>query len=150
MTAPMEIVPAPDGEQVERLVQGRHHDPHSLLGVHPGAVVDGRQQAVVRVWVPDATSVDLLVGEERLPMERLHHAGLFAAAVPGPRPDHYRFAVTCPDGATAVVEDPYGFVPTLGELDLHLFAEGRHEELWRHLGAQVRIHQGVAGTAFAV
>ena len=40
--------------------------------------------------------------------------------------------------------------PTLGQLDLHLLAEGRHEGLWRHLGAQVRVHQGAPGTSFAV
>ncbi|MFV0318913.1 MAG: 1,4-alpha-glucan branching enzyme, partial [Microbacterium sp.] len=38
----------------------------------------------------------------------------------------------------------------LGELDLHLIAEGRHEELWRVLGAHVRHDDGVPGTAFAV
>jgi len=38
----------------------------------------------------------------------------------------------------------------IGELDLHLFGEGRHEELWRMLGAHVREVDGVAGTAFTV
>jgi 1,4-alpha-glucan branching enzyme len=38
----------------------------------------------------------------------------------------------------------------LGELDLHLIAEGRHEELWRVLGAHVREVDQVTGTAFAV
>ncbi len=32
------------------------------------------------------------------------------------------------------VQDPYGFLPALGEVDLHLIGEGRHEELWRALG----------------
>ena len=35
-------------------------------------------------------------------------------------------------------EDPYCFGPLLGELDLHLFAEGRHFELAKVLGAQCR------------
>ena len=47
-------------------------------------------------------------------------------------------------------DDPYRYWPTLGALDLHLLAEGRHEGLWRHLGAQVRVHQGTPGTSFAV
>ena len=29
-------------------------------------------------------------------------------------------------------------LPMIGEFDLHLIAEGRHEELWRVLGAHVR------------
>ena len=41
---------------------------------------------------------------------------------------------------------------TLGELDLHLISEGRHEHLWKALGAHVRRdHEGVLlGTAFSV
>jgi 1,4-alpha-glucan branching enzyme len=49
-----------------------------------------------------------------------------------------------------VVRDPYSFGPTLGDLDLHLAAEGRHERLWDRLGAHVRQVDGVTGTAFAV
>jgi len=40
--------------------------------------------------------------------------------------------------------------PTLGDVDLHLFNEGRHLELWRVLGAHPREHGGQDGTSFAV
>jgi 1,4-alpha-glucan branching enzyme len=59
-----------------------------------------------------------------------------------------------------LVDDPYRYPPTLGELDLHLIREGRHERLWTVLGAQPRDvaswHSGQigqsasAGVAFAV
>ena len=41
---------------------------------------------------------------------------------------------------------------SLGELDLYLIAEGRHEQLWKALGAQVRRDQtgALLGTAFSV
>jgi 1,4-alpha-glucan branching enzyme len=41
---------------------------------------------------------------------------------------------------------------SLGELDLHLIAEGRHEQLWKALGAQVKRDESGAllGTAFSV
>jgi 1,4-alpha-glucan branching enzyme len=39
---------------------------------------------------------------------------------------------------------------TLGDLDLHLLGEGTHRALWRRLGAHVREHDGVVGTAFTV
>jgi 1,4-alpha-glucan branching enzyme len=48
------------------------------------------------------------------------------------------------------INDPHTFPPTLGELDLHLLGEGRHEELYERLGAHVVEHEGVRGTAFAV
>jgi 1,4-alpha-glucan branching enzyme len=40
--------------------------------------------------------------------------------------------------------------PHVGELDRHLFAEGRHEELYRKLGAHPRQLGDVAGVSFAV
>ncbi len=53
-----------------------------------------------------------------------------------------------------VVDDPYRFLPTLGEMDLHLVNEGRHEQLWEVLGARVHHYPGalepVTGTSFAV
>jgi 1,4-alpha-glucan branching enzyme len=48
------------------------------------------------------------------------------------------------------IKDPHTFSPTLGELDLYLAGEGRHEELYERLGAHVVEHEGVRGTAFAV
>ena len=33
------------------------------------------------------------------------------------------------------VDDPYRYMPTLGEMDTYLISEGRHEELWEVLGA---------------
>ena len=52
------------------------------------------------------------------------------------------------------VDDPYRWLPTLGEIDLHLIGEGRHERLWDALGAHVRTYDTpsgpVTGTSFAV
>jgi 1,4-alpha-glucan branching enzyme len=95
-------------------------------------------------------AVDLLIDDQRLPMERIHPAGLFAAALPGDGVPDYRLEVRYREVLTVTIEDPYRFWPTVGELDLYLFGEGRHEGLWRILGAHPGMHQGVAGTSFAV
>ncbi len=42
------------------------------------------------------------------------------------------------------------FSPTLGEIDLHLFGEGRHEQIYQKLGAHPILHDGTAGVSFAV
>ena len=69
----------------------------------------------------------------------------------------YRLEVSYPGGDSPVVHtvaDPYRFLPTLGEIDLHLFAEGRHERLWEMLGAHPRSYTtpdgAVDGVSFAV
>ena len=88
-------------------------------------------------------------------MEHVYQ-GVFAATLPVTGVPDYRLAVTYPapgtDGAEmlpeTVTDDPYRHLPTLGEVDLHLIAEGRHEQLWQVLGAHVSDDAG--GTAFAV
>ncbi|WP_394298175.1 1,4-alpha-glucan branching protein GlgB [Streptomonospora alba] len=139
--------------ETDRLVAGRHHDPHSLLGAHPAA--DG---TAVRTLRPLARSVHAVL-EDGTRVELPHvHQGLFAATLPGADPGDYRLAVAYDDGRGGVVEtvadDPYRYLPTLGELDLHLIREGRHEELWRALGAHVHTYRTpmgeVSGTGFAV
>src|SRR5256885_1267212 len=42
------------------------------------------------------------------------------------------------------------FTPTVGELDLHLFGEGKHEHIYEKLGAHAMTHEGKRGVAFAV
>ena len=43
-------------------------------------------------------------------------------------------------------DDPYRWLPTLGEVDLHLIGEGRHERLWEVLGAHLRSYRTPGGT----
>ena len=84
-------------------------------------------------------------------LERIHPVGLFEGTVRGATaPLRYRLEVEYPNGSTFELDDPYRFLPTLGELDLHLAGEGRHEELYAKLGAHLREMDGTAGAAFAV
>jgi 1,4-alpha-glucan branching enzyme len=132
---------------VDELVEGRLADPHSLLGAHAqnGSVV-------VRAFRPEAESVRVRVeGAEPVELERAHPAGMFEGKLDGAEvPLRYRLEVSYSEGATLVVDDPYAFPPTLGELDLHLASEGRHERIYERLGAHVREIEGVVGTSFAV
>jgi len=42
------------------------------------------------------------------------------------------------------------FSPTLGDIDVHLFAEGRHERIYEKLGSHCLTHEGKRGVSFAV
>ena len=93
----------------------------------------------------------LLEGGEEAELAQVHDGGLFEAKVaPGSLPAHHRLAISYLDGLDVEIVDPYTFLPTLGELDVHLAAEGRHEHLYERLGARIREVDGVTGTAFAV
>ena len=136
--------------EIERIVAGQHHDPHSVLGAHPGP--DG---VIIRALRPLAKSVTAVLDDgRRLPMTHVHR-GIFAVTVPDEKVPGYRIAATYPDstgaeGLEEVRDDPYRYLPTLGEFDLYLIGEGRHEELWRMLGAHVREVGQATGTSFAV
>jgi 1,4-alpha-glucan branching enzyme len=84
-------------------------------------------------------------------MVKIHPAGFFELLVEDRTETFpYKLVVHYPDGSTFTQRDPYAFLPTLGDLDMHLFGEGQHQELYRKLGAHVRKHGGVAGVSFAV
>jgi 1,4-alpha-glucan branching enzyme len=123
------------------------HDPHSVLGAHPQ---DGG--VVVRAFRPDASSVVVRPeGAEPVELKEAEPPGLFEGVVEGVSPPlRYELEVSYPDGNTFTLRDPYAFLPTVGELDLHLAGEGRHEQLYEKLGAHVREIDGVIGTSFAV
>jgi len=132
--------------EIGRLVGGWHHDPHGLLGAHPTG--DG---TAVRVLRPLAERV-VVVGEGPSPARwELSHQqdGLFTGLLPVPELLSYHLLVTYA-GVEHEQQDGYRFLPSLGETDLHLIREGRHEQLWHALGSHVTTLDGVAGTAFAV
>jgi 1,4-alpha-glucan branching enzyme len=100
---------------------------------------------------PAAEAMRAVAGGQTIELERIHPGGIFEGVIEGVElPLHYTLEVDYPDLGTVEIEDPYRFLPTIGDLDLHLIGEGRHEELWGRLGAHVRELEGVRGTSFAV
>ncbi|MFJ7074658.1 1,4-alpha-glucan branching enzyme [Streptomyces sp. NPDC098781] len=143
---PVEVAvsPALDAGDRDRLLAGTHHDPHAVLGAHP---VPGG--VAFRAFRPYALSVTVVAGSLRA---ELHDdgEGFFSGLLPLREvPAGYRLLVEY-EGTVQETEDAYRLLPALGELDLHLIGEGRHEELWRALGAEPMTHQGVTGTRFTV
>jgi 1,4-alpha-glucan branching enzyme len=136
-----------DRDAVERLLALAHHDPHELLGAH---LCEGG--VVVRAYRPNATAIRLLIEDgTRVEMEPRHEAGIFEAVLRG-RSEIFRYQLEIhyEDGSVFTIVDPYSFLPTLGDLDLHLWAQTRHERAYDKLGAHVRTIGGVEGVSFAV
>ena len=134
-------------DEIGLLLARDQPQPHSVLGSHPT-----RDGVVFRCFKPGAEWVRVLpVEHEPFRLRRTHKEGLFAGTLVGiQRLPRYELEVSYPGWDVVVEHDPYSFLPTVGELDLHLAAEGRHEELQRVLGAQPRAVDGVEGVAFAV
>ena len=106
----------PLATEIARLIAGEHANPHALLGLHGN---------VVRAFRPGAAAMRVILEDGKpCDMERVHDA-LFAAEVPEGTTG-YTLEATYDDGTVSTFDDPYRFWPTLGDLDLHLFGEGRH------------------------
>ncbi|CAG7572515.1 1,4-alpha-glucan branching enzyme [Barrientosiimonas humi] len=142
--------PAPlDHAEADLLLRGLHRGPHSLLGAHPS-----KNGATVRVLRPLADRVQLRLADGETVDLQHDYEGIWSGLVPGDGVPDYRVVTTYDDGVEHVADDPYRFLPTLGEIDIHLIGEGRHEQLWQVLGARVRTYPSelgeVRGTSFAV
>ncbi|MGH8427416.1 MAG: 1,4-alpha-glucan branching protein GlgB [Gammaproteobacteria bacterium] len=126
------------------LAAGEYSDPFAILGPH---AVDGTTE--VRVFQPGARAVTLVDRAGRaLVAAAERYPGFFCAELPRNRKD-YRLRVAWP-GSDSVFDDVYRFGLVLGDLDVHLLAEGTHRETHACLGAHPRVMDGVAGTGFAV
>jgi 1,4-alpha-glucan branching enzyme len=129
---------------IAALVEGRHPRPHETLGQHP--VDDG---FVVRVVRPLAATVAAVLADGSR-VELVHLAsGLWQGFYSGAG-QAYVVEAQYENGPTWTVDDPYRFVPSVGDMDLYLWGEGRHEQIWHVLGSHYRPHEGVDGTSFSV
>jgi 1,4-alpha-glucan branching enzyme len=140
-TLPLQL----DRSEAQSLAEGRHGDPFHALGPH-----DGTEGRTIRAFLPGARGVEVLHRSDRRSLGRLNQGevlGLFSGRVSDASP--YLLRIEWPD-AVQETEDPYSFGPLLGDIDLHLFNEGRHFELAEALGANVVTVEGVRGVRFAV
>ncbi|WP_158067097.1 1,4-alpha-glucan branching protein GlgB [Tersicoccus sp. Bi-70] len=152
-TRPASARPIPVSTDVlDAVAAGRYYNPHGVLGAHLAS--DGT--VTVRTLRHMAASVDVVTSAGTTPMAH-EYGGIWTAVLETPEDGHvpdYRLDVTYGDGVSHRVDEPYRFMPTLGELDLHLIGEGRHETLWTVLGAHVREYPSsmgtIHGTSFAV
>ncbi len=129
-----------------RLARGQHHDPFELLGLHAG-----KGGWTLRTWAPGSAGIALRFQEGApLPMKE-SAPGLFTLEL-AQRPSPASCVLEHHDGAGRTWTEgcPWVFPPVLGELDLHLIQEGRHFDLWKVLGCNLRTMEGVEGAHFAI
>jgi 1,4-alpha-glucan branching enzyme len=144
----MPTPPDPQVEAVETVVEGRHVDPFSFLGMHQTST-----GICVRAMLPAAQKmavVEAATGKIAAEGVRVHRDGLFIATITDRRePFRYRLRISSGSIQTEF-DDLYRFSPVLGELDIYLLAEGNHLASYQKLGAHPIIHEGTEGVAFAL
>jgi 1,4-alpha-glucan branching enzyme len=134
-----------DAATAAAFAAGRHDNPFAILGPHRS---DGG--VIVRAFLPGAERVEIWSRDRTRQLGTLAPGaadGFFAGPIAVDEP--YLLRIAWPD-IVQETEDPYSFGLLLGELDLHLFREGRHLELGTQFGAQPMTIDGVRGVRFTV
>ena len=132
---------------LDAVAEGRYPLPHDVLGAH---LNDG--VVTIRSVHHLADSVEVLTQDHTYHATH-EHGGVWVCVFAAEDIPDYRLRVTYGDHSQ-VIDDPYRFLPTVGEMDTYLISEGRHERLWEVLGAHLMHFDGVMGpvdgVAFAV
>lgn len=134
-------------EDGQRLAECRHDHPFSVLGPQPL----GQERWVVRVWMPEADRVELLLpAQAPLLLGNPHHPWIFETELAANPGSNYRVRVLR-GGIEHVAHDPWAFRDEwMGEIDRHLFAEGNHHHIWQRMGAHLVRRDGVDGVMFCL
>lgn len=141
---------------IAALDNAAHHDPFGILGPHLERQPDGSSSLVVRAYLPDAETAELVSAHLAAPQPMARHkaTALFQATLPGLGEGalgmEYRLRVTWPGGHVSERDDPYRFGRILTDFDLHLFSEGTQIRAYEKLGAHTRSLGLVSGVHFAV
>jgi 1,4-alpha-glucan branching enzyme len=140
-----------DVEAVKEIIEATHWEPHTILGLHALGKNPLACTHVVRAWLPQAKRAWLITRSGVMhELGRVDTEGFFELGLKEHPGFPYEIKVENPFGESWTLIDPYQFETVLGELDLHLMAEGHHERLYDKLGAHRVEHQGVWGVVFAV
>ncbi len=115
-----------------------------MLGCHQ----QGKQWQI-RALLPGAAEAAVLIDGNSMPMQRLPDTDFFICSLAQKDAPQYQLRWRPGQGDWQQGQDPYRFGPTVGDLDLHLFGQGKHEHIYRILGAHCCEHEGVAGVRFA-
>ncbi|WP_295892151.1 1,4-alpha-glucan branching protein GlgB [uncultured Vibrio sp.] len=120
-------------------------DPFSFIGPYLPA-----EQGALRVWMPDADGVELIIeGQERIRLEREDASGFVLDEAIDLRFTHYKLAVNW-SGTEQIIDDPYQYHSLYAGYDeLHT-----PKEMYHHMGSQFvtleRDGKEISGTRFLV
>lgn len=135
----------PSYQDTDALIHGWHHDPHAVLGMH-----NTESGVTIRVFDPFADRVCLRWQDHMAEMRKVNEAGLWVLGFEG-HFHHFAYEIEkCFGDKVYTAEDPYCFLPQISDMDIHLFNEGTHENVYHFMGAHLRNVGGIPGVLFCV
>ncbi len=140
-------------EKQLEIVYANTSNPHDVLGQHL-VIEEGKKvgSVVITSFHPYADKITVIETDTKKTFElnKIHEDGLFFIKTRKRKLFNYKLKITFNDGNEHIMEDPYSFMPSFGEMDTHLFSEGCHYEIYDHMGAKFKTINGVEGVSFVV
>lgn len=133
--------------EVEALANGRHNNPHHILGMHE--CID---DVYINAYVPGAkvvTAIDSAT-DKRYTLVSDRVSGFYSVFIKNKKSFDYVLDVKFDNGEEITYIDPYIFEPVLDPIDISLFNEGEHYRIYEKMGAHVMTVDGVDGVLFSV
>jgi len=139
-------------EDIKLIIRGEHSSPHSILGNHK-VRVDGEDAIVVRTFVPGAKAAKVIMASEegaQFPMTQVHTDGFFEVILRECSEFFpYRLELDV-NHEVRVQDDPYRYLPTVGEADFEEWRRGVEYHAYQKFGAHRRRSGEVEGVGFTL
>jgi 1,4-alpha-glucan branching enzyme len=139
-------------EEIDRIVRGEHASPHSVLGNHRVGF-EGKDCIVIRTFVPGAAmaSVVLETGDApKIPMNKVHEEGFFEAVVKD-QSDFFPYKLEVQtNNHLNLREDPYRYLPSIGDFNLGDLRGDAYHQTYRLLGAHQKTYGEIEGCSFSL
>ena len=133
-------------QQMIALAKGELYDPFLALGYQQ----DTKGNDLIRAYLPSAETALL---DDKHVMTRVEGTDFFEVMLPKSYKigTHYQLKWQ-EKGSDASVEvySPYSFLPQVGEMDIHLFNEGKHHHAYRFMGSHLKTIDGIEGCLFVL
>ncbi|MEZ5507092.1 MAG: 1,4-alpha-glucan branching protein GlgB [Gammaproteobacteria bacterium] len=139
------FLPMTKDTDLQRVAHARHHDPFTVLGVHPDA-----GQWRLTVFRPFAEKMWVTTSTGRTELERVEGTAFFTLSGDRTLWGQHPLLVEFDGAYECSFVDPYSFWPQLAEDALHQFHAGECFTAHELLGARRHCVDGVDGILFAV
>lgn len=134
-------------EELFALTNTEHRNPHHILGMHKDIENGGYFVNIYQPYCKEIRIVDI-VTNKRYELKEYEGSGLFTVHLK--KAINYKVMYTNYENESWERYDPYSFGKVLTDMDLYLFGQGTHYEIYHKLGANIMEVDGVKGVHFAV
>ena len=130
-------------DELDKIVSSSHHDPFNVLGNQAA-----HSTQFLLFYSPHTQTLE--ISEKKLSTTRYKDSDFFIFEISNQKMEPHTL-ITRTDEQKNINQfyDPYSFTAQLSEYDLHLFAEGKHLHIYKHLGAHPKTIDGIEGILFA-